>query len=42
MEEIAQRERMTTEECRDWMAMAYGWVEQRIGALADYKAGHRR
>jgi hypothetical protein len=38
VEDIAQREHMETAQMRDYMAMAYGWVEQRIYALAEAKA----
>jgi hypothetical protein len=41
IEDIAQRERMETELMRDYMAMAYGWVEQRLAALAEHKVGIR-
>jgi hypothetical protein len=39
VEELAQREHMETEKMRDYMAMAYGWVEQRIARLAEVKIG---
>lgn len=39
--ELAQKYRMETEVMRDGLALAYGWVEQRIQALAAYRAGVR-
>lgn len=42
VEEIAQREHMETEKMRDYMAMAYGWVEQQVSKLAEYKIGIRK
>lgn len=42
VEDIAQREHMETEKMRDYMAMAYGWVEQRISALAEAKIGLKK
>lgn len=39
IEQIAERERMETELMRDRMALAYGWVEQRIARLAEIKIG---
>lgn len=41
VEQIAQREHMETELMRDYMAMAYGWVEQQVGRLAEAKIGLR-
>jgi hypothetical protein len=38
-EQLAQKYRMETETMRDCMHLAYGWVEQRIYALAEHKAG---
>lgn len=37
--QLAQKYRMETEFMRDYLALAYGWVEQRLYALAEYKAG---
>jgi len=42
VEAIAQREHMETEFMRDYMAMAYGWVEQQIAKLAEVKIGLHR
>lgn len=42
VEQIAAREHMETEKMRDYLAMAYGWVEQKIFKLAEAKAGIRR
>lgn len=42
VEELAQSERMETEVMRDSLALAYGWVEQKIHHLAEVKAGIRR
>jgi hypothetical protein len=39
IEELAQQEHMETEKMRDYMAMAYGWVEQRVTHLAEVKIG---
>jgi hypothetical protein len=40
--QLAQKYRMETETMRDCLAMAYGWVEQRLYALAEHKAGARK
>ncbi len=37
--QLAQKYRMETEFMRDYLALAYGWVEQRLFALAEHKAG---
>lgn len=42
IDEIAASLRMETELCRDSMALAYGWVEQQLYRLAEYKAGVRK
>lgn len=41
VEQLAQKYRMETEKMRDYLHMAYGWVEQRLYALAEHKAGSR-
>jgi hypothetical protein len=38
-EQLAQKYRMETEYMRDRLHLAYGWVEQRLYALAEHKAG---
>lgn len=41
VDQLAQRYRMETERMRDCLHLAYGWVEQRLYALAEHKAGSR-
>jgi hypothetical protein len=42
LDRLAQKYHMETERMRDCLHMAYGWVEQRIYALAEHKAGGGR
>jgi hypothetical protein len=41
VEALAQKYRMETATMRDALHLAYGWVEQRLYALAEHKAGSR-
>lgn len=42
IDQLAQKYRMETEFMRDYLALAYAWVEQRLYALAAHKAGARK
>jgi hypothetical protein len=42
IETLAQRYHMETERMRDCLHLAYGWLEQRLYALAEHKAGARK
>ena len=39
IEALAAKYRMETEKMRDYLAMAYGWVEQQVHLLAERKIG---